>query len=444
MKASLGRFSLVVLLLTGCSSAPPSGSIAEGPSASRDGEVDDHSRALLREGRRIFRYDTFGSEEFWGGQLRLHEAIAGAQQGGVGPGLTAREALQLGLKVDAAALPAALVEMIKKGTVSLDNPETTVALLKANAVVGVTGVFQGDTKRMTAVGIQCALCHSTVDDSLTKGIGRRLDGWPNRDLNVGEIVAFAPTLKPFADLLGVDESTVRTVLKSWGQGKYDAELSQDGKAMRPDGRSGATLLPPAFGLAGVNLHTYAGWGSVTYWNAYVAITQMHGKGTFFDPRLNNPEQFPVAARAGQANIRSTPDLVTSKLAALHYYQLSLPAPRAPKDSYNAVAAERGRAVFEGKARCASCHVPPLFTEPGWPMHTAAEIGIDDFQASRSPDRRFYRTTPLGGLFTRSKGGFYHDGRFPTLDAVVAHYNGVFRLGLSGSESADLVEYLKSL
>jgi hypothetical protein len=444
MKSSVGHFFLLVLFLTGCSSAPPSGGSASEPSSTADGDVDDHARALLREGRRVFRYDTFGSEAFWGGQLRLHEAIAGAKQGGVGPGLTARQALQLGLKVDAAALPAALVEMIKKGTVSLDNPETTVALLKANAVVGVTGVFQEGTSRMTAVGIQCALCHSTVDDSLTKGIGRRRDGWPNRDLNVGEIVAFAPTLKPFADLLRVDEATVRTVLKSWGPGKYDAELSQDGKAMRPDGRSGATLLPAAFGLAGVNLHTYAGWGSVTYWNAYVAITQMHGKGTFFDPRLNNPEQFPVAARAGHANIRNTPDLVTPKLAALHYYQLSLPAPRPPRDSYNAAAAERGRGVFEGKARCASCHVPPLFTEPGWPMHTAAEIGIDDFQASRSPDRRFYRTTPLRGLFTRSQGGFYHDGRFPTLDAVVAHYNGVFRLGLSGTESTDLVEYLKSL
>ncbi|HKZ03913.1 MAG TPA: hypothetical protein VJU81_00460 [Methylomirabilota bacterium] len=444
MKTTLGRFSLVVVLLAGCSSAPPSGSTAEGPSASRDGAVDDHARTLLREGRRIFRYDTFGSEEFWGGQLRLHEAIAGAPQGGVGPGLTARQALQLGLKVDAAALPAALVEMIKKGTVSLDDPETTVALLKANAVVGVTGVFPGDSKRMTAVGIQCALCHSTVDDSLTKGIGRRLDGWPNRDLNVGEIVALAPTLKPFADLLRVDEATVRTVLKSWGPGKYDAELSQDGKAMRPDGRSGATLLPAAFGLSGINLHTYTGWGSVTYWNAYVAITQMHGKGTFFDPRLNNSDQFPVAARAGHANIRNTPDLVTPKLSALNYYQMSLPAPRPPRDSFNAAAAERGRAVFGGKARCASCHVPPLFTEPGWPMHTAAEIGIDDFQASRSPDRRFYRTTPLGGLFTRAKGGFYHDGRFPTLDAVVAHYDRVLSLGLSGSETADLVEYLKSL
>ena len=241
-------------------------------------------------------------------------------------------------------------------------------------MLGVTGVFDPSTKRMTAIGIQCALCHSTVDDSLTTGIGHRLDGWPNRDLNVGEIVAFAPTLKPFADLLGVDEATVRTVLKSWGPGRYDAELNQDGKAFRPDGRTAATLLPAAFGLAGVNLHTYSGWGSVSHWNAYVANTQMHGKGTFFDPRLNDAERFPVAARAGHGNIRNTPDLVTAKLGALHYYQLSLPAPKPPAGSYDAAAAARGRGVFEGKARCATCHVPPLYTEPGWPMHAARRSG----------------------------------------------------------------------
>jgi hypothetical protein len=251
-------------------------------------------------------------------------------------------------------------------------------------------------------------------------------------------------VKPFQDLLGADEATVRRVLKSWGPGKYDAELNQDGKAVRPDGKSAATVLPAAFGLAGINLHTYAGWGSVTYWNAYVANTQMYGKGTFFDPRLNNREQFPVAARAGFANKRDNPDLITSKLAALHYYQLSIPPPKPPENSFDKRAAERGKALFEGKARCATCHVPPLFTEPGWPMHTAAEIGIDDFQASRSPDKRFYRTTPLRGLFTRSKGGFYHDGRFADLQAVVRHYDGVFRLGLSEPEAKDLIEYLKSL
>ncbi|HEV8643492.1 MAG TPA: hypothetical protein VGV13_20635, partial [Methylomirabilota bacterium] len=213
---------------------------------------------------------------------------------------------------------------------------------------------------------------------------------------------------------------------------------------RPDGKTAATVLPAAFGLAGVNLHTYSGWGSVTHWNAYVANTQMYGKGTFYDPRLNDPQRFPIAAKAGWANVRHTPDLVTSKLAALHYYQLSIPAPEPPKDSYDAAAAGRGKTLFEGKAKCATCHVPPLFTEPGWPMHAAAEIGIDDFHASRSPDRKFYRTTPLRGLFVRAKGGFYHDGRFEDLPAVVGHYNRLLNLNLTTAETKDLVEYLKSL
>jgi mono/diheme cytochrome c family protein len=300
-----------------------------------------------------------------------------------------------------------------------------------------------DQRNVRSVGITCALCHSTVDDSFAKGIGRPLDGWPNRDLDVGAIVAAAPTLEPFAKLLGVDDATVRKVLKSWGPGKYDAELDQDGKAFRPDGKPAATLLPAAFGLAGVNLHTYTGWGSVTYWNAYVANTQMHGRGTFFDPRLKNRERFPVTQRSGFDDVRAKEDLVTPKLAALHFYQLALPAPHPPEGSFDREAAQRGAAVFQGKARCATCHVPPLFTEPGWSMHRPEEIGIDDFQASRSPDR-MYRTTPLRGLFTRAKGGFYHDGRFADLDAVVDHYVKVLKLDLTAAERADLVQYLKSL
>ena len=404
--------------------------------------ITKNAQRMIEEGRRIFRYDTFGDEAFWGDQLKLHQAIVGQKLGGVGPGLSPKMALSLGLKVDADALPADLVAAIKAGKVDMNDPASTVALLKANAVIGVTAFFNVDgTAR--SVGIQCALCHSTVDDSFAPGIGRRLDGWPNRDLNVGEIVALAPTLKPFADLLGVDEDGVRKVLKSWGPGKYDAELVQDGRALGAKGQSAATVLPAAFGLAGVNLHTYSGWGSVTYWNAYVANTQMHGKGTFFDPRLNEKDQFPVAAKAGHGNIRNKPDLVTSKLAALHFYQLAIPAPTPPAGSFDAQAAQRGQAVFEGQARCASCHVPPLFTEPGWSMHKAEEIGIDSFQADRSPDKH-YRTTPLRGLFTRQKGGFYHDGRFPTLDAVVNHYDTLFRLRLTSRQKADLVEYLKSL
>jgi hypothetical protein len=360
--------------------------------------------------------------------------------------VTPRQALELGLKVDVGRLPSIVVEAVKGGRVSLDEPKTTLELLKADAVVGVRGFFEDpkDGMRLTSVGITCALCHSTVDDRLQTGIGERLDGWPNRSLDVGAIVALAPNLKPFEELLAVDNATVLKVLKSWGPGRYDAELSNDGKAFRPDGKTSATLLPAAFGLSGLNLHTYTGWGSVTHWNAYVAVTQMHGRGTFFDPRLNDKERFPVAVRAGLWNVRDTVDRVTPKLAALHFYQLSLPAPKPAKDTYDEEAAKRGRAVFDGKATCARCHVPPLYSEPGWAMHTAQEIGIDDFQASRSPDRRFYRTTPLAGLFTRQKGGYYHDGRFPTLDDVVTHYTGVLKFQLTEAERKDLIEFLKSL
>jgi hypothetical protein len=276
-----------------------------------------------------------------------------------------------------------------------------------------------------------------------KGIGRRLDGWPNRDLNVGAVVALSPNLRPMAELLQVSEPKVREVLNSWGPGRYDAELDQDGKALRPDGKSAATLIPAAFGLAGQNVHTYTGWGSVSYWNAYVANTQMHGKGTFIDARLSDSEKFPVVARSHFDNKRDAPDLITSKLAALHFYQLAIPAPVPPKDSFNPEAAKRGEAVFNGAAKCATCHVPPLFSEPGWPMHAGKEIGIDDFQADRSPDRR-YRTTPLRGLFARAKGGFYHDGRFATLRDVVEHYESVFKLSLGDAQKNDLIEYLKSL
>jgi hypothetical protein len=411
------------------------------PKKSFDTDIDNNAKDMMKEGRKIFRYDTFGSEEFWGDQLKLHEAVAGSENGGVGPGLTPKQALQLGLKVDAGALPKILWEAIKGGHVSLEKTQTTLELLRANAVVGLTGFFDKNG-HLRSIGMQCAFCHSTVDDSLAKGIGRRLDGWPNRDLNVGAVAALAPNLRPFAELLRISEKEVQRVFLSWGPGRYDAVLSQDGKAFRPDGSTAATLLPAAFGLAGVNAHTYTGWGSVTYWNAYVANTQMHGKGRFFDPRLGNPAQFPIGAQVF-SNMQSEPDLITGKLAALHYYQLGIPAPKPPEDSFDKQAAARGQTVFERRAKCATCHVPPLFTEPGWNMHQPEEIGIDAFQANRSPDRR-YRTTPLRGLFTRMKGGFYHDGRFPTLQHVVDHYNGVFDLRLQQSEKDDLVEYLKSL
>jgi hypothetical protein len=400
------------------------------------------ARQRIDQGRQIFRFDTFGDEAFWGDMLKLHRAIEGAKLGGVGPGLSPKAALALGLKVDAEALPPSIVADLRSGKLNLDDPASTVALLKLNAVVGLTGFFD-NAGGLQSIGIQCALCHSTVDNSFAPGIGRRLDGWANRDLNVGAITALAPDLSVLANLLATDEKTVRKVLKSWGPGKFDAELLLDGKAFRPDGQSAATLIPPAFGLAGVNLHTWTGWGSVTHWNGFVANLEMHGKGTFFDPRLNDAIQFPIAAAAGFGNVRSDPDLITSKLAALHFYQLAIPAPKPPRGSFDEMAAVRGEVLFNGKADCARCHVPPLFTEPGWNMHTPEEIGIDDFQANRAPDRR-YRTAPLKGLWTHQKGGFFHDGRFATLREVVNHYNQFFRLGLNGSESNDLVEYLKSL
>ncbi len=429
--------------------------------------VERNAEQMIRDGRRIFRFDTFGDEAFWGGTLRLHEAIEGAANGGVGPGVSPRTALAVGLKVDAAALPAAVREALRRGQVDLDDPATTLALLKQNAVVGLTGFFDAGGASLKSMGIQCALCHSTVDNSLAPGIGRRLDGWANADLDVGAIVSLAPNLQPVADLLSlagtpVDVPTLKAVLATWGPGMFDAEVFLDGKALRPDGRSAATLIPPAFGLAGVNLHTWTGWGSVTHWNAFVAILEMHGQGTFVDARLANPEQFPIAAKAGFFDVRppaGQPDLVTPKLGALHFYQLSLPAPRPPEGFFDEAAAKRGEALFNGKAKCATCHVPPLYTEPGWNLHTPAEIAIDDFQANRAPDRR-YRTSPLKGLSTHVRGGppqgraepgpFFHDGRFATLRDVVSHYdatgvgNGMVPLGLTEAESADLVEFLRSL
>ena len=407
-----------------------------------DERIETNAHSMLVSGRAIFRDDTFGSESFWGDNLKLHRAIAGAANGGVGPGVSPKTALAVGLKVDVDALPPAVVQAIARGEVNLDDPATTVTLLKLNSVVGVKGFFNEDGS-MRGMGITCALCHSTVDDSFAPGIGHRLDGWANRDLNVGAIVSLAPDLSVVTSLLGVDEPTLKTVLASWGPGKFDAEVFLDGKAFRPDGKSAATLIPPAFGLAGVSLHTWTGWGSVTHWNAFVANLEMHGRGTFFDPRLNDPVKFPIAARERMWDVRTDDDRITSKLAALHFYQLAIPAPAPPAGSFDAAAASRGQTVFAGKADCARCHVPPIFTEPGWPMHKGEEIGIDDFQADRSPDGR-YRTAPLKGLWAHAKGGFYHDGRFATYAEVVDHYDRFFELSLTEQEKADLIEYLKSL
>ena len=415
-----------------------------------EGSRAGHHQDLVSEGRQTFRFDTFGDEAFWGDTLKLHQAIEGSALGGVGSGVSPALALAVGLKVDADALPQSLAAGLRAGKVDLTTPATTLALLKLNAVVGLTGFFDAGGS-LKSVGIQCALCHSTVDNSFQApgipagNIGHRLDGWANRDLNVGAIVNLSPDLTGPARLLGVDQATVRRVLLSWGKGKFDAEVFMDGKAFRPDGGSAAVLIPPAYGLAGVNLHTWTGWGSVTYWNAFVANLEMHGKGRFFDPRLNNASQFPVAAANHFGDVQVSPDedRITPKLAGLHEYQLSLHAPAPPRGSSDAAAASRGEALFNGKAQCARCHVPPLFTEPGWNAHTPADVCVDSFQADRSPDR-IYRTAPLAGLFAHQEGGFYHDGRFAALPQVVDHYDGCMHLQLSAGEKSDLVQYLLTL
>jgi hypothetical protein len=430
-----------------------------------DTQIVANANKFLIEGRKTFRFDTFGDEAFWGGQLQLHQAIKGSALGGVGSGISPTTALTLGLKVDVDALPQPLINQLKQGKVNLNDPATTIALLRLDAVVGIKGFFQGNN--LNSVGITCAICHSTVDNSFAFGIGHRLDGWANRDLDVGKIVAAAPDLTAFANLLGVSQATVRAVLNSWGPGKFDAELSLDGKAFNPqqvtDGVvtgtnvPGATLIPNAFGLAGYNEHTWTGsWGSVPYWNAFVAALEMHGVGRFFDPRLNNAAKFPIAAANGFGDLPHIPpdqDRITKKLPALHFYQMAIPAP-APTAGvdFNIAAAARGDELFSGKAKCNDCHVEPLWTEPGWNLHTPAEIGIDSFQADRSPDG-VYKTMNLAGIFVRengvfmnpaNKGRYYHDGRFKTLLDVVNHYNTHFSLGLTAQEKTDLVEYLKSL
>jgi hypothetical protein len=424
--------------------------------------AEENAERLIDEGRQIFRYDTFGDEAFWTDALQMQRPVST---------LPPSTALMLGLKVDAEALPPSLIEAIKHGQVNLNDPAVTVALIKQNAVVGVKGTFQGNT--LTRVGFTCALCHSTVDNSIAPGIGKRIDGLANRDLNVGAIVATAPNLAPVVNLLrlapqdaSITANDVRSVLNSWGPGKFDAELFLDGKAVNPEQRTngavtatnipGAVLIPNAYGLAGHNLHTWTGgWGSVSYWNAFVAVNEMHGVGTFFDERFDDANQFPIAAAAklGHVSVDPDSDQVTGKLPALHFYQLALPAlhPK-PGVDFDQAAAARGDEIFSGKANCNSCHHEPLWTEPGWNQHTADEMKIDGFEADRSPGHA-YQTMNLAALFVRerglymfpqNKGRFYHDGRFQTLMDVVNSYDDRFRLGLTDPEKQDLVEYLKSL
>ena len=363
--------------------------------------------AHVAQGQEIFRFETFGDETFWTDTLALHQEIQAS--------LSPKMALQLGLKVDAEALPPEIVSGIRAGTVDLEAPATTVALLGLNAVVGVKGVVDAGGN-LTRVGVTCALCHSTVDNSFDVGIGRRLDGWPNRDLKVGSIVALSKAIT----------AEQRAVYESWPAGKYDPRFNQDGKNI-------PVVLPPAFGLRQVQRELYTGDDVVSYWNAYVAITQMHGHGRFTDPRIG-------------VDVNNPPDLVSSKLDALRAYQFSLAAPEPAPGSYDVTAAARGRAVFSGKARCADCHLGGALTDVNTgKLYTAAEVGQDGSYAERSATKRF-RTTPLRGLWNppQLKGPYFHDGSAATLEDVVQHYVELKGLTLSARERADLVEYLKSL
>mgnify|MGYP001081367218 CR=1 FL=1 len=394
-RAGMRAFAALMLsggLLAGCSDDSPT--------------VPQLDPVLVDAGREIFRYDTFGDEKYWTDTLRLHEII----QAAVSPAT----ALAVGLKVDVDALPEAVKQAILAGQVNLDDPAVTVALLKMNAVVGVQGQVETINGRdsLVRVGVTCALCHSTVDNSFLPGIGNRLDGWANTTLQPGTIVALSPA---------VDAAT-KAILRSWGPGRYDPRINIDG-------RNTPIVIPPAYGLRGVKLETFTGEGPVSYWNAYVAVTQMHGQGNFSDPRLG-------------IRVDQSPDLVTPKLAALRDYQLSLASPRPDPDSYDAAAAARGRVVFMSQGRCSTCHTGALLTDVNsGRLHQPAETGMDGAYAARTATRA-YRTTPLRGLFQHAP--YFHDGSAATLADVVTHYDRTLELRLTAEQKRDLIEYLKSL
>lgn len=356
---------------------------------------------LVAQGKEIFRFDTFGDEQLWTDTLQLHDVITAA----VDP----VTALSVGLKVDSEVLPEGALQ-----TVDLTDPATTITLLKLNAVVGLRGDVQeiNGVDTLVSLGVTCALCHSTVDDSVAPGIGKRLDGWANRDLNPGVILSLSPALQ--------DQAT-QDVLLSWGPGKYDAYWNQDGI-------NDPTVIPPAYGLKNVALATFTGEGDVPYWNAYVAVTQMGAQGNFVDERLG-------------LDIMHSPDLVTDKLPALAAYQYSLDAPQAPEGSFDVEAATRGKIVFENQGNCSSCHSGDQFTDADSTLHDPDVIGTDPMLASRSLTGK-YRTTPLAGIWQHPP--YFHDGSAATLLDVVDHYNNHLALGLMQSEKDDLVQYLLSL
>jgi hypothetical protein len=378
----------IAAVAVGCHEPPQDPGIAE-PRGTRAADP-------VKQGKWIFRHDTFGDEALWTDTLRMHEVIAAA--------VSPATALAVGLKVDAEELPAGILD-----TADLTDPATTVALIGLGAVVGIEGEV-GPDGTLESVGVTCALCHSTVDDSVAPGIGRRLDGHANRDLDPGLIISLSPAIT----------AAQREVLQSWGPGRYDPRWNLDGI-------NGPVLIPPAYGLAGVAVETYTGDGPVSYWNAYVAITQMGGQGVFIDERIG-------------VTVVRTPDLVTPKLPALAAYQLSLPAPAPPPGSFDPAAAARGRDVFDGNAGCATCHQGTTFTDAP-ALHAAAETGVDPAYAARSATG-LYRTTPLRAVSQRAP--YFHDGSAATLADVVEHYDAHLELGLTAADKADLVEFLASL
>jgi mono/diheme cytochrome c family protein len=358
--------------------------------------VEETSPAMIADGQRIFRFDTFGDEQLWTDKLRLHEVV----EKSVDP----TTALKVGLKVDADVLPPGILEKV-----DLKSPATTVALLKMNAVVGLQATVDANN-HITKLGVTCALCHSTVDDSVMPGIGRRKDGWPNRQLNVGAIIALSPALP----------ADKKAVYNSWGPGKYDPRYNIDGK-------NTPLALPPAYGLAEVKNETYTAEGPISYWNAYVAVTQMGGHGNFSDARLG-------------IDVKHSPDMVTAKLPALRAYQHSLPTPPPPAGSFDAAAAQRGNQVFN--QACSTCHVGGTGTDNNdGKLHAPAETGVDGAYAARTANKS-YRTTPLRGLWQHAP--YFHDGSAATLADVVTHYNRVRSLNLTSDQQRELVEYLKSL
>jgi mono/diheme cytochrome c family protein len=373
--------------------------------------------ASPHDGKAIFRFDTFGDEQLWTDVLRMHEVIAT---------VSPASALAVGLKVDVEALPPGVVSALRAGRVDLNDPAVTVQLLRFNAVVGVAGKVTG-SGRLQSIGITCALCHSTVDNSFAPGIGRRLDGWANRTLNVGAIVALSPAI----------DAGLKAEFNAWGPGKYDARHHIfDGRSIIPlNTPSLPVVIPSIFGLQGIGFETFTGDGPISYWNAYVGVSQMGGEGSFSDPRIG-------------VTISQKPDRVTRKLPALLAYQLSLKTPPAPAGSFNAADARRGEALFNGAARCSSCHIPPLYTDvmrgsdPSTPLlHAPAEVGQDPRYAQRTATG-LYRTTPLRALWQHPP--YFHDGSAANLAVVVEHYDRLFALRLTPSQKSDLVEFLKSL